>query len=195
MNKSRLEAFSDGVIAIILTIMVLELKVPHDPTLDGLWHLWPVYFAYLLSFVNVFMMWVAHHDIVAAIRTVNYPLLVANGVLLFFMSLVPFAMAFAVESHWAAPIPVAFYGAVMVACSGGFAWFRLAAGKHSKDPAVLASQRREAGITLASACAFLVCGAVAFYSPRAAFLMYAAVPLYRIGHQYAQRGGALRKAE
>ena len=60
MNKNRLESFSDGVIAIILTIMVLELKVPKEPTLEALGQLWPVYFAYLLSFGNVFMMWVSH---------------------------------------------------------------------------------------------------------------------------------------
>src|SRR3954470_3655856 len=100
MNKNRLESFSDGVIAIILTIMVLELKVPKEPTVAALSHLWPVYFAYVLSFGNVFVMWVAHHDIVGSLRTVNYPILFANGVLLFFMSLIPFTTEFASETHW-----------------------------------------------------------------------------------------------
>src|SRR5436190_18598207 len=115
MNKNRLESFSDGVIAIILTIMVLELKIPSDPSFEGLGRLWPVYFAYLLSFANVFLMWVSHHEIVSAVRTINYPLIFANGTTLFFMSLVPFAMAFAGEAHWTAPVPVALYGIVMFA--------------------------------------------------------------------------------
>ena len=189
-----MEAFSDGVIAIILTIMVLELKVPHEPTLAALGHLWPVYAAYLLSFVNVFMMWIAHHDIVASIRTVNYRLLVANGVLLFFMSLIPFAMAFTAETHWAEPVPVAFYGAVMVTASVGFILFRLAAGQHSGDPGILAIHRAEARITVVSAFAFLLGAVVACYAPRWALLLYLAVPLYRVIHQYSRRGALERPA-
>lgn len=73
-------SLSDGVIAIILTIMVLELKVPKEPTLAAPGHFWPLYVAYLLSFGNVCMMWVAHHDIVADVRTFDYPMLFANGV-------------------------------------------------------------------------------------------------------------------
>jgi uncharacterized membrane protein len=187
VNKNRLESFSDGVIAIILTIMVLELKVPKEPTLAGLAALWPVYVAYLLSFINVFMMWVAHHDIVAAIRTVNYQLLVANGALLFFMSLVPFAMAFASEAHWTEPVPVALYGVIMLAASGGFAWFRLAAGSHSKDAAMRAYQRVQAATTMALGCAFLLGSVAAFYQPRIALFLYTLVPLFRIGYQ-ALRG-------
>ena len=191
MNKNRLESFSDGVIAIILTIMVLELKVPQEPTLAGLGHFWPVYVAYLLSFGNVFMMWVAHHDIVAAIRTVNYPLLFANGVLLFCMSLVPFALAFASETHWTEPIPVALYGVVMLAASGGFVWLRLAAGTHSRDAQVLAYQRAQARTTLVLGFAFLGGSIVALYAPRAALFLYALVPLFRVGQIYGRsRAGA-----
>lgn len=191
MNKNRLESFSDGVIAIILTIMVLELKVPQEPTLAGLGHFWPVYVAYLLSFGNVFMMWVAHHDIVAAIRTVNYALLFANGVLLFFMSLVPFALAFASETHWTQPIPVALYGVVMLAASGGFVWLRLAVGSHAQDAQVLAYQRAQATTTLVLGCAFLGGGVGAFYAPRAALFLYALVPLFRVGQIFARgRAGA-----
>jgi len=189
VNKNRLESFSDGVIAIILTIMVLELKVPEEPTLAGLGHYWPVYVAYLLSFGNVFMMWVAHHDIVGAIRTVNYPLLFANGVLLFFMSLVPFALAFASETHWTEPVPVALYGVVMLAASGGFVWLRLAAGSHAQDAKVLSYQRVQATTTLVLGCAFLGGSISAFYEPRAALFLYALVPLFRVG-QILARGRA-----
>jgi uncharacterized membrane protein len=181
MNKNRLESFSDGVIAIVLTIMVLELKVPQEPTLAGLAQLWPVYVAYLLSFGNVFMMWVAHHDIVAGVRTVDYPVLFANGLLLFFMSLVPFALAFASETHWTEPVPVALYGVVMLAASGGFACFRVAIGRHAQDAKIYAEQRVQAMITLALGCAFLAGSAVAFRAPLAALLVYALVPLFRVG--------------
>lgn len=186
MNKNRLESFSDGVIAIVLTVMVLELKVPKEPTLAALWDLWPVYLAYLLSFGNVFMMWIAHHDIVATVRTVNYPMLFANGALLFLMSLVPFALAFASETHWTKPVPVALYGAVMLVASGGFAWFRLVTGRHSQDAEVFAHQRAQAATTLVLGCAFLGGGVAAFYAPRAALFLYALVPLIRIGQLYAR---------
>ena len=191
MSKSRMESFSDGVMAIILTIMVLELKVPKEPTLAALGQLWPIYVAYLLSFGNVFMMWLAHHDIVADIRTVSYPVLIANGVLLFLMSLVPFATAYAGEAHWTEPIPVACYGVVMLAASGGFAIFRLAAGHHANDAAVLAEQRLQARITLGVGCAFLIGSVAAFYEPRVALFLYAAVPVFRVVVQY--RGGAQRQ--
>ena len=187
MNKNRFESFSDGVIAIILTIMVLELKVPKEPTLEGLGHLWPVYFAYLLSFANVFMMWVGHHEIVSTLRTINHPPLFANGVLLFFMSLVPFATEFAGDGRWTAPVPVALYGVVMLAASVGFAWLRLAAGKHSQDPATLAHQRAQAAITLGLGAAFLIGSVAAFHEPRVALFLYAAVPIARVGYRVVRR--------
>jgi uncharacterized membrane protein len=186
MNKNRLESFSDGVIAIILTIMVLELKVPKEPTLAGLGQLWPVYVAYALSFGNVFMMWVAHHEIVASMRSATYPILFINGLLLFFMSLVPFSTAFASETHWTEAIPVALYGVVMLAASSGFAWFRLAAGSHAQDAAVLAHQRTQALTTLGVGSAFLIGSVAAFYEPRVALFLYAAVPVARVVYQYGR---------
>src|ERR1051325_6382899 len=183
MSKNRLESFSDGVIAIILTIMVLELKVPQEPSLDALGHLWPVYFAYLLSFANVFLMWISHHEIVAAVRTINYQLIFANGVTLFFMSLVPFAMAFSAETHWNAPLPVALYGIVMLLVCLAFVWFRFAAARHADNVAEAARQRTEAGITLFF-CSFFVGGsAAAFYMPRVSLFLYAAVPVLRLTYR------------
>jgi uncharacterized membrane protein len=79
MHKARLEAFSDGVIAIILTIMVLELKVPKEPTLEALAQLWPVWVAYALSYYNVFVLWVTHHEAFGRIGTVSREVLFANG--------------------------------------------------------------------------------------------------------------------
>ncbi len=186
MPKNRLESFSDGVIAIVLTIMVLELKVPKEPTLGALGQLWPVYFAYLLSFFNIFMMWLSHHEIVDATATVNLNVLLANGVLLFTMSLVPFALDFAAETHWTATVPVAFYGFVMFLASLAFGWFRLAVGAHSRKAEMIARQRSEALLTVTLGIAFLGGMAVALVLPRLSLFLYAAVPLTRVVYRLVQ---------
>jgi len=113
MNKSRLEAFSDGVIAIIITIMVLELKVPHEATFAALGPLWPVLLSYVLSFVYVGIYWNNHHHMLAAARHVSGGALWANLHLLFWLSLFPFATAWMGENHFAAA-PVAAYGVVLL---------------------------------------------------------------------------------
>src|SRR6185312_14433034 len=102
MGKSRIEAFSDGVIAIIITIMVLELRVPHGEGMDALIPLIPVFFSYVLSFVYVGIYWNNHHHMLQAVRTVTGPMLWANLHLLFWLSLFPFATAWLGENHFAA---------------------------------------------------------------------------------------------
>ncbi|HKF85881.1 MAG TPA: TMEM175 family protein [Candidatus Limnocylindrales bacterium] len=113
MSKGRLEAFSDGVLAIIITIMVLELAVPHEPTLDALLGLWPVFISYVLSFANVGIYWNNHHHLLQASRVVDGRVLWANLHLLFWLSLFPFATAWMGENDFAA-VPVAVYGVVAV---------------------------------------------------------------------------------
>ena len=113
MGKSRLEAFSDGVIAIIITIMVLELKVPHGATPDLLIPLIPVFLSYVLSFVHLGIYWNNHHHMLHAVHTVRGPMLWANLHLLFWLSLVPFATAWMGENHFAS-VPVAIYGTVLL---------------------------------------------------------------------------------
>ena len=113
MSKGRLEAFSDGVIAIIITIMVLELKVPHDPSWRALVELAPVFFSYVMSFVFVGIYWNNHHHLLQAIKHVNGRALWANLHLLFWLSLFPFATGWMGENHFA-PSPVALYGAVLL---------------------------------------------------------------------------------
>ena len=113
MGKSRIEAFSDGVLAIIITIMVLELRVPHDPTLDALGTLWPVITSYVLSFVYIGIYWNNHHHMFHAVRWVDGAVLWANLHLLFWLSLVPFVTAWMGENHFAT-IPVAAYGVVLL---------------------------------------------------------------------------------
>jgi len=114
MNKSRLEAFSDGVLAIIITIMVLELRVPHDPTLAGLWPLWPKLLSYALSFLYVGIYWNNHHHLWQAVERVDGRVLWANLHLLFWLSLVPFGTAWMGENHFAAA-PVGLYGVLLLA--------------------------------------------------------------------------------
>src|SRR6185369_7025062 len=113
MTKTRLEAFSDAVIAIIITIMVLELKVPHDTSFDALMKLWPVFLSYAVSFLMLGIYWGNHHHLVHTIKEVRGGILWANLHLLFWLSLIPFATAWMGENHFA-PWPVALYGIVLI---------------------------------------------------------------------------------
>ena len=109
MTKNRLEAFSDGVIAIIITIMVLELKVPHDASPAALLHLLPVFLSYVLSFVYVAIYWNNHHHFFHLVRRVDGLVMWANFHLLFWLSLIPFTTAWLGEHEFAA-VPTAVYG-------------------------------------------------------------------------------------
>jgi uncharacterized membrane protein len=113
MSKGRLEAFSDGVIAIIITIMVLELKVPHGADLAALRPLLPVFLTYALSFVFVAIYWNNHHHMLQTADRINGRILWANTHLLFWLSLVPFATGWMGDNH-SAPLPTAVYGVVML---------------------------------------------------------------------------------
>ena len=113
MDKGRLEAFTDGVIAVIITIMVLEMKVPHEPTLAALLLLWPVFLAYLLSFIYVGIYWNNHHHLMHVVHHIDGTVLWANLHLLFWLSLVPFVTGWMSENHFAS-LPVALYGVVLL---------------------------------------------------------------------------------
>ena len=113
MGKGRLEAFSDGVIAIIITIMVLEMKVPHGDSLEALLPLVPVFLSYVLSFVYVGIYWNNHHHMLHAARKVSGPVLWANLHLLFWLSLFPFTTGWMGENHFAS-MPTALYGVVLL---------------------------------------------------------------------------------
>ncbi len=119
MKKNRLEAFSDGVIAIIITIMVLELKPPHGTSTADLAQVLPGWLRYALSFVYVGIYWVNHHALLDRVRKVDGAVLWANLHLLFWMSLIPYATAWAGENPMA-PVPGALYGAVLLLCSVSF---------------------------------------------------------------------------
>ncbi|MEX2552116.1 MAG: TMEM175 family protein [Actinomycetota bacterium] len=111
MTRNRLEAFTDAVIAIAITIMVLELTVPHEPTLDALRPLFPVIGAYVLSFVNLGIYWNNHHHMMSVVENVNGKILWANLYLLFWLSLFPFVTGWMGENDFD-PVPTAAYGLV-----------------------------------------------------------------------------------
>jgi uncharacterized membrane protein len=113
MSKARLEAFSDGVIAILITIMVLELKVPHGADWEALRPLTPVFLTYVLSFIYLGIYWNNHHHLLQATSRINGAILWANLHLLFWLSLIPFATGWMGENHFQ-PLPTAVYGAVLL---------------------------------------------------------------------------------
>ena len=137
MTKGRMEAFSDGVLAIIITIMVLELKVPHGNSLKDLEPLIPIFLSYLLSFVNIGIYWNNHHHMLHAVQKINGRILWTNMHLLFWLSLYPFATAWMGENNFTT-WPVAMYG--IVALMSGIAYYFLAhslMNLHGKDSALV----------------------------------------------------------
>jgi uncharacterized membrane protein len=122
MNKNRMEAFSDGVLAIIITIMVLEIKVPQSSDWSELKHLIPVFLSYVLSFFYIGIYWGNHHHLLHSVRKVTSGILLSNLNLLFWLSLIPFATGWMGENHFA-PNTVAIYGTVLLI--SGFAFYIL----------------------------------------------------------------------
>ncbi len=123
MTKGRLEAFSDGVLAIIITIMVLELKPPHEDSVQAILSLWPKFLSYLLSFVNIAIYWNNHHHMFQATQKINGVVLWLNAHLLFWLSLIPFVTAWMGENYFST-IPTIFYGIVLL--MSGIAYYFLA---------------------------------------------------------------------
>ena len=130
MGRGRLEAFSDGVIAIIITIIVLELKTPHQATVRDLAAQAPVFLSYALSFLVVAIMWVNHHHLMHAVPAVDAPFLWWNNALLFAVSLIPFSTAFLGENP-RSPLAVSVYGANLALAGFGFFLLRGAAARRA----------------------------------------------------------------
>jgi uncharacterized membrane protein len=137
MGKGRLEAFSDGVIAIIITIMVLELKVPHGSDFKVLLPLWPVFMSYVLSFVYVGIYWNNHHHLFHAVREIGGSILWANLHLLFWLSLIPFVTAWMGENHFGTE-PTAAYGFVLFMSAVAYALLARSLTSNRPKNAVLA---------------------------------------------------------
>jgi uncharacterized membrane protein len=171
MGTGRLEAFSDGVIAIIITIMVLELKIPHGADLATLRPLLPVFSCYLLSFVLVGIYWNNHHHMLHAAGQVNGRILWANLHLLFWLSLIPFVTGWTGENHFAA-LPVALYGVVLL--MAGVAYYilsRALAAHHGKDSKLARALGKDAK-GIASLVIYATAVPLAFLNPWVAFSMY-----------------------
>jgi uncharacterized membrane protein len=176
MTKGRLEAFSDGVFAIIITIMVLELKVPHSPEPEALLPLVPVALSYLLSYIFLGIYWTNHHHLLQSIRHVSGGVLWANLHLLFWLSLIPFVTAWTGENHFAAGT-AALYGAVMLFC--GVAYYiltRVLISLHGTDSALAAAVGRDVkGII--SVVIYLAGVILSWVSPWISFALYVAVAI------------------
>lgn len=174
MTKGRLEAFSDGVLAIIITIMVLELRAPHSAEPAALVPLTPVFLSYLLSFVHLAIYWNNHHHLLQAIRHVNGLVLWANMHLLFWLSLIPFVTAWMGENHFAA-WPVAVYGVVLLLA--GTAYFILSRSLislHGEDSVLAAALGRDFKGKV-SVVIYVVAIALAFVRPWLACALYVLV--------------------
>lgn len=137
MHKGRLEAFSDGVIAIIITIMVLELKVPHGTDLASLQPLFPVFLSYILSFIYVGIYWNNHHHLMQVVQHVRGPVLWANMHLLFWLSLFPFTTGWMGENHFE-QLPVALYGTNLMCAAVAYYILTLTLLRHHEKDSKLA---------------------------------------------------------
>jgi uncharacterized membrane protein len=171
MSRGRLEAFSDGVLAIIITIMVLELKAPREPELSALRPLIPVFLSYVLSFVFIGIYWNNHHHLLQAVRHVNGRVLWANLHLLFWLSLTPFVTSWMGESRFA-PWPVAAYGAVLLL--SGCAYFiltRVLIAHHGKESALAIALGGDLK-GKASVVIYAVAIPISFADPRFACALY-----------------------
>ena len=176
MHKGRLEAFSDGVIAIIITIMVLEMKAPHGADFAALKPLFPVFLSYLMSFIYLGIYWNNHHHLFQAVKHIDGRILWANSHLLFWLSLIPFVTAWMGENQFAA-FPVALYGGVLL--SAAVAYFilvRALLAHHGKD-SLLAKAIGDDFKGKISLVIYLAAIALAFINPFLACALYILVAI------------------
>ncbi len=176
MGKNRLEAFSDGVLAIIITIMVLEMKVPHGVDIDALRPLVPVFLSYVLSFVYLAIYWNNHHHMIHTAKIVTGGILWANMHLLFWLSLFPIATGWVGENHFAA-VPLAFYGLVLfMAAVAYFILQTTIIRSQGKDSILKAAVGRDWKGKM-SPILYLTAIAVSYFYPWVAQAIYVAVAL------------------
>jgi len=176
MSTGRLEAFSDGVIAIIVTIMVLELRAPAQPTFAALAKVAPVFLSYGLSFLVVAIMWVNHHHLIHAVHHATARLLWSNLNLLFWMSLVPFVTDF-LGKNYREPMAVALYGLNLALCGSAFYLLRLELVDQDRHDGNLADYHaRIQRKNLFSCFLYLISAPLAYVSIYASFLIFALIP-------------------
>jgi uncharacterized membrane protein len=176
MTKGRLEAFTDGVIAVIITIMVLEMKVPHGTSLEALAPVLPVFLTYVLSFIYTGIYWNNHHHMFHAVRHINGAVLWANLHLLFWLSLVPFVTGWMGENHFET-LPVLAYGVVLLCSATAYTILaRTLLAIHEKDSTLARALGRDFKGYLSLAI-YLASIGLAFVQPWLACAGYAAVAL------------------
>jgi uncharacterized membrane protein len=195
VSKGRLEAFSDGVLAIIITIMVLELKVPEGTTLAALRPLVPVFLTYVLSFVYLAIYWNNHHHLLHTAQRVNASIMWANLHLLFWLSLVPFVTGWMGENHFAA-LPTALYGFDLLIAAIAYRWLQCAlVTEHGRDSVLSAALGSDFKGKLSIAL-YLIAIGVAFVTQWIAHAIYVIVALMwfipdqRIARKLGGRVGA-----
>jgi uncharacterized membrane protein len=176
MGKSRLEAFSDGVLAIIITIMVLELKVPHGDQLENLAELLPIFLSYVLSFLYVGIYWNNHHHLLHTVKKVTGSIMWANLLLLFFLSLIPFSTGWVGENHFTQwPVFVYALNLFLAAIAYTFLLMRITAVHGNNSPVAQAIGADFKG-KVSLAC-YVAAMALTFFSATAAMLLTALVAL------------------
>lgn len=176
MVKNRLEAFSDGVIAIIITIMVLELKVPHGETFETLKPLWPVFISYILSFIYVAIYWNNHHHMLHAVKHINGTNLWANMHLLFWLSIIPFTTGWMGENHFASDT-VALYGFnLLMAAIAYFILSQTFIKSHNKNSDLESAIGNDFKGKI-SVFIYTIGVIIAFYNSMLSFLLYIVVAL------------------
>lgn len=176
MHKGRLEAFSDGVIAIIITIMVLEIKVPHEATVEALLKLIPVFISYVISFIYVGIYWNNHHHLFQSVKNIDGKVLWANLFLLFWLSLIPFSSGWMGENHFN-DITVPLYGVTLLGCA--FSYYLLTLSllqNHNKESAIhqaVGNKLKER----TSLVLYVIGLLVSFWFPKIAFGLFTIVAL------------------
>jgi uncharacterized membrane protein len=176
MTKARLEAFSDGVMAILITIMVLELKVPHGANWEAIAPLVPALLTYLLSFIYLGIYWTNHHHLFHTTDRINGSILWANLHLLFWLSLVPFATGWMGENHFAA-LPAAFYGAILMLAGVAYLILERTIIRHQGAGSKLAAAVGKDVKAKASALMYALAIPIAFVNRGLAVAIYIVVAL------------------
>jgi uncharacterized membrane protein len=177
MNKNQLEAFSDGVIAIIITIMVLELKVPRDTSLNAIAALWPTFFSYALSFIFIGIYWGNHHHLLHVVKKVSSGIIWANLNLLFWLSLIPFATGWMGQNHFAKYTVVA-YAVLLNICGIAYTILqRLIASCHHYTPAMQAAMDKQTQKGVISMVGYSAALGLAFVHPLISEILFVSVAI------------------
>jgi uncharacterized membrane protein len=174
MEKGRLEAFSDGVIAIIITIMVLELKIPHGDNIADLKPLLPVFISYVISFVYVGIYWNNHHHMMQVVQSVNGAVLWANMHLLFWLSIIPFVTGWMGENNFT-KWPIILYGVSLIMAAVAYTILQVVLIRHEGEHSLLAQATGSDFKGRISIVIYASAIVVAFFNPCISFIMYVVV--------------------